>query len=109
MRELLTPAQVQRIFDVTDALGLHRNWVVVPLLAATRGEETILPDGKLLLGPPGGGAFEPWISSLRARLESMDLSRTPRAHQHDLPPLKIPAEAPPGSGPRKYLPWKSNH
>lgn len=106
MTALLTASQVQRIFEITDALQLHRNWIVVPLVAGDVPQEFVLPDGKILLRPPAGAAFEPWIADLRPRLERLPLSRTPRAHQHDTPPLKIPADAPPGSGPRKTLPWK---
>ena len=104
---LLTASQVARIFDVTDALQLHRNWVVVPLIAGGAGEVLGRPDGKVLLRAPGGAAFNAWAADLRRRLEDLDLARTPRAHEHDSPPLKIPAEAPPGSGPRKYLPWRT--
>lgn len=77
--EVLTEAQVRCIREVTDALGLDWNFVVVPLAAREKGLEQVLPDGKLLIRAPGGASFEPWRAGLRARLEALDLGRTPRA------------------------------
>jgi len=77
--EILTEAEVRAIREVTDALGLDWNHVVVPLAAREGGLEMILPDGKLLIRAPAGPAFGPWRAGLRERLERMDLGRTPRA------------------------------
>ena len=103
----LTPAQIARVFDVTDSLGLHRNWVVIPLAAADNPIELIMPDGKLLLRPPGGTAFDPWIADLKSRLENLDLERTPMSGQHESYKPTVPADAPTGSGGRRlYLQWQ---
>ena len=59
---LLTAEQVERIYQVTDRLSIHRDWVVVPLNAAEDGAELMQPDGKILLRPPGGEQFEPWLT-----------------------------------------------
>ncbi|MBI4564671.1 MAG: hypothetical protein HY716_08290 [Planctomycetes bacterium] len=87
--ELLTRADVDRILAITDSLDLHRNWVIVPVAAHPRGVELRQPDGKILIQAPGGEAFEPWIRDLRNRLERLDLSPTPKAHQHDPQPPRI--------------------
>lgn len=76
---ILTEEQVQRVFRAADGLGIARDAVVVPLAAHERGLEAVLPDGKLLVRAPAGAAFEPWAAGLPARLERLDLSRTPRA------------------------------
>lgn len=76
--DLLTARDVERIYRITDELQLHRDWVVVPLGCAQEAFEIIQPDGKLLLRPPGGDLFEPWINGLAARLSAIDLSRTAR-------------------------------
>lgn len=77
--EILTETQVRRIRQVTDALGLDWNGVVVPLAAREGGLEKVMPDGKLLIRAPAGAAFESWWTGLRDRLEALDLGRTPRA------------------------------
>ena len=105
--KVLTSQQISRVFEVTDSLDLHRNWVVVPLTAHETGAEFVMPDGKVLLRPPAGPQFDAWIRDLRERLQGMDISRTPRGGQHDPKPDEVPPEAPYGSGSRRlYLHWK---
>lgn len=105
--KVLTPEQVHRVYDVTDSLFLHRNWVVIPLAAAERPLELVMPDGKVLIRPPGGARFESWLEGLRLRLQDLDLSRTPKRGEHDPIPQQVPADAPPGSGPRRlYVHWR---
>ncbi len=81
--ELLSAEDVERIYRVTDELGLHRDWVVVPLMCAAQGVDLLMPDGKLLLRPPAGGGFESWLAGLRERLLALDLGRVPRAWEPD--------------------------
>ena len=76
--ELLTAEQVERIYQVCDRLSIHRDWVVVPLNAAEEGAELMQPDGKILLRPPGGAKFEPWLSELPERLQHLPLGRAAR-------------------------------
>lgn len=77
--DMLTEAEVRRIHEVTDGFRLDRDQVVVPLAAFEGEREMVLPDGKLLVRAPAGAAFGPWLAGLRARLERLDLGRTPRA------------------------------
>lgn len=101
--KLLTQDQVERIYAVTDELGLHRDWVVVPLNAAPEGSELLQPDGKLLLRPAGGEKFEPWLSELRSRVAQLDLGRTARRVENDPKwPLTGPGEFH-AMGTRRYL------
>jgi hypothetical protein len=104
--QTLNSAQVQRIHEVTDSLGLHRTWITVPLAAAAHPLVRLMPDAKVLICAPAGAAFDGWLGELRSRLLSLDLSRTPRASVQDQAPVRLPAEAPPGSGPKRYLPWR---
>ena len=39
--------QISRILDLTDALGLNREWVEIPLSPETPGIVRKLPNGKL--------------------------------------------------------------
>ena len=80
---VLTGQQIDRVLQLTDELGLHRNWVIVPLYASAEGVELVQPDGKLLLRAPGGTAFESWFGGLRRRLEMMDLGKVARSTHPD--------------------------
>jgi hypothetical protein len=101
--ELLSAEQIERIYQVTDRLDLHRDWVVVPLNAAEDGLEMLHPDGKLLLRPPGAAKFEAWLQELPDRLNELDLGRTPRQEVRDPKwPLTGPGEFH-AWGTRRYL------
>jgi hypothetical protein len=101
--DVLTEAQVQKVYDLTDSLLLNPDWVVVPLVGAPQGLEMIMPDGKVLIRPAGGSGFDPWFFDLKTRLESLDLSRALRASQLERHYVRTPASAAPGSGARKYV------
>lgn len=101
--DVLTEAQVRKVYDLTDALLLNRDWVVVPLVGSDHGLEMLMPDGKVLIRPAGGPGFESWFADLKTRLESLDLSRALRASQLERHYVRTPASAAPGSGARKYV------
>ncbi len=101
--EVLTADQVERVYRLTDSLLLNRDWVVVPLGSHPVGLEMELPDGKVLIRPPGGPAFDPWFAGLGQRLQALDLDRALRAGQLERHVTRTPAEAAPGSGARRYV------
>jgi hypothetical protein len=103
MDTVLTEAQVAKIYDLTDTLLLNRDWVVVPLIGSPDGLEMLMPDGKILIRPAGGGRYDSWFVGLKTRLESLDLSRALRASQLERHYVRTPATAAPGSGARKYV------
>jgi hypothetical protein len=71
------PAEILRILEVTDALGLHREAVVIPLW--TRGAGGIRMRGaKLEITAPDEG-FEAWLAALPGLLRASDLSGVRRA------------------------------
>lgn len=101
--DVLTEAQVRKVYELTDSLLLNPDWVVVPLVASPQGMEMLMPDGKILIRPAAGEAFNPWFAGLKTRLESLDLSRALRASQLERHYVRTPATAAPGSGARKYV------
>jgi hypothetical protein len=103
---LLTPEQVRRVYEVVDSLELNQDWIVVPLYAAEREEVQNLPDGKILIRPPGGAEFEPWLKSLRDRILDLDLSKIPRVWQPEPARCRIEPTETPSAGARRYLHWK---
>lgn len=105
MDDILSAEQVERIYRLTDALHLNRDWVVVPLRGCENGLEMLMPDGKILIRPPFGPAFDSWFMGLKDRLGMLDLDRALRASQLERHYVRTPAAAPPASGSRKYAPW----
>ena len=101
--DVLTEAQVARVYELTDGLLLNRDWVVVPLVGSPQGMEMLMPDGKILIRPAGGDRFDSWFTDLKLRLESLDISRALRASQLERHYVRTPASAAPGSGARKYV------
>jgi hypothetical protein len=77
--------------------------VVVPLRGSDQGVEMVLPDGKLLVRPPGGPGFDGWFLGLKDRLQALDLDRALRASQLERHYVRTPASAAPASGARRYL------
>ena len=72
------PPEIMRILAVTDALGFHREAVVVPLW--TKGKGEILVRGqRLQISAPAEGDFEAWLQALPDTLRAMDLSAVRRA------------------------------
>lgn len=103
---MLTPEQIDRIYDVAASLQINLDWVVVPMAGSPDAEERVLPDGKILVKAPPGEAFEPWYAGLKSRLEALDLSRTARAWIPERYRAKANPAVPPVSGIKKYLKWK---
>ncbi|HKQ59791.1 MAG TPA: hypothetical protein VJS92_00825 [Candidatus Polarisedimenticolaceae bacterium] len=65
-------AEMRRIFEVVDDLGLSRESIVVPLAPEGTGRVTRLPDGRFELVVPAEIALEEWLPTLRARLIELD-------------------------------------
>jgi hypothetical protein len=61
--------QISRILDVTDALGLNREWVEIPLAPGNPGLVRRLPNGKLEIIVDAEQPFEQWLSALPANIE----------------------------------------
>jgi hypothetical protein len=70
--------RILRILAATDALGLHREAVVVPLWTSPGGKLEVR-GGKLRITAPSDGDFEAWLGRLPELLRGLDLSSLPRA------------------------------
>ena len=64
MLEAVTIREIQRIFEVTDALGIHREMIVIPLRPGRGGRVRRLPGGKIEIVVPGDAPFDEWIGAL---------------------------------------------
>ncbi|HXX73931.1 MAG TPA: hypothetical protein VEI50_02265 [Nitrospiraceae bacterium] len=57
-------AQISRILEITDSLGLSREWVEIPLSTESPGSVRRLGNGKLEIVVDADQPFEEWLSSL---------------------------------------------
>lgn len=56
--------QISRILEVTDALGLNREWVEIPLSPEIPGLVRRLQNGKLEIIVDAEQPFEQWLNTL---------------------------------------------
>jgi hypothetical protein len=63
--------EMDAIFAVTDALGIHREAITVPLRRKDPGEVQAKSGGQLQIVVPESVEIEAWIPTLRAELEKL--------------------------------------
>jgi hypothetical protein len=63
LREV-TIAEIQRILEITDRLGVHRESVVIPLAPRHPGRVRRLPGGKIEIVVESEDPLEAWLESL---------------------------------------------
>jgi hypothetical protein len=64
MLEVVTMKEIDAIFEVTDALGVHREALVIPLGTARPGRVRRLPSGKLEITVDAERPFQEWLTEL---------------------------------------------
>jgi hypothetical protein len=67
----ITLKEIERIFTVTDAMGISREALVIPLRTETPGRLRMLPDGKLEIIVEKDGDFEDWLSRLEPQIRAL--------------------------------------
>jgi hypothetical protein len=67
----VTLKEIERIFAVTDPLGISREALVIPLRAEHPGRVSILKDGKLEIVVERDGDFDEFIAALPARIREL--------------------------------------
>ena len=60
--------QISRILELTDGLGLNREWVEIPLSPEMPGVVRKLPNGKLEIVVDAGQPFEEWLGTLEQHI-----------------------------------------
>ncbi len=73
MLQAVTIVEINRIFEVTDRLGIHRESLVIPLLPRAPGRVRRMPNGKLELVVDAAD-FDGWLARLEAELKKLDAS-----------------------------------
>jgi hypothetical protein len=62
--EVVSMKEIDAIFAVTDALGIHREALVIPLGPATPGKVRRLPSGKLEITVEATRSLDDWLKDL---------------------------------------------
>ena len=62
--QVVSFAQISRILEITDSLGLNREWVEIPLSPESPGAIRRLSNGKLEIIVDADQPFDEWIGSL---------------------------------------------
>jgi hypothetical protein len=66
--ETVSFAQISRILDVTDRVGLSRERVEIPLSPATPGRVHTLPNGKLEIVVDAEQPFDQWLAAIEPEI-----------------------------------------
>jgi hypothetical protein len=64
----VTLKEIERIFEITDALGLSREALVIPLRPRYPGSVRRLPNGNYEIVVDAQADFDQWLNWLRSRL-----------------------------------------
>jgi hypothetical protein len=67
----LTLKEIERIFAITDALGISREALVIPLRTETPGRIGKLKNGKVEIVVERDADFDQWLSRLEPELRAL--------------------------------------
>jgi hypothetical protein len=62
--DVVTMKEIDAIFEVTDALGVHREMLVIPLGPASPGRVRKMPSGKLEIVVDAERPIAEWVKEL---------------------------------------------
>lgn len=71
MLQAVSFKQISRILELTDQLGLNREWVEIPLTPEAPGAVRKLPNGKLEIVVDAVQPFEQWLAALEPRIKQV--------------------------------------
>ena len=72
MLEMVTFQHISKILDVTDRLGLDREWVEIPLSPENPGVIRRLANGKVEIVVDAATPFEQWLAGLEAEINRIN-------------------------------------
>jgi hypothetical protein len=71
MLKAVTLKEIEQIFLITDALGISREALIIPLRTEARGRVALMTDGKLEIVVDRDGDFEDWLTRLEPTIRSL--------------------------------------
>jgi hypothetical protein len=63
--------EINAIFEVTDRLGINREWIEIPLGPESPGKVRKLPNGKYEIVVDAEAPIERWVSVMEAELKKL--------------------------------------
>jgi len=69
--EAVTLAEIEKIFEITDRMGIHREMLVIPLLPRHPGRVRRMPGGKLEIVVDAQADFGTWLLGLEAEIRKL--------------------------------------
>ena len=72
MLDAVSFKQISRILELTDRLGLDREWVEIPLTPESPGAVRKLPNGKLEIVVDSVQPFDQWLATLDAQIKQVN-------------------------------------
>jgi hypothetical protein len=75
MLRAVTLKEIEKIFEVLDALGISREAVIIPLRPEHPGRVSLLKDGKLEIVVERDDDFSAWVKTLENRIRALMDSR----------------------------------
>lgn len=79
----ITPSQIRRILEVTDALGIHREAITIPLAREGAGRLERIAGPRIQITAPEGNGFDSWLSALTGQISGLDLDGILRADEEE--------------------------
>ena len=71
MLKAVTLKEIEKIFEVLDALGISREAVIIPLRPEHPGRVSLLKDGKLEIVVERAGDFAAWVKTLENQIRAL--------------------------------------
>ena len=71
MLKAVTLKEIEKIFEVLDALGISREAVIIPLRPEHPGRVSLLKDGKLEIVVERDGDFAAWVKTLENQIRAL--------------------------------------
>ena len=71
MLKAVTLKEIEQIFAITDALGISREALVIPLRTEQPGRIGLRPDGKVEIVVERDASFNEWLGGLTERLSAL--------------------------------------
>jgi hypothetical protein len=75
MLKAVTLKEIEKIFEVLDALGISREAVVIPLRPEHPGRASLMKDGKLEIVVERDDDFAAWVKTLECRIRALTNSQ----------------------------------
>jgi hypothetical protein len=67
----LSLKEIEQIFVITDAIGISREALIIPLRTESPGRMKLIPNGKLEIVVDRDGDFASWLEGLEGRIKSL--------------------------------------